>query len=329
MMRIMMQILKCAVVIVLLQSFLLQSGLAAEESYPSRPLRMIIPFPPGGGTDTLARPVAKELEKAWGKPVVVENRGGANGTIGAAVVAKSAPDGHTMLIVPYGFAVNPSMYKELPFDAARDFEPVSQLASNPSVLVVHPSFPPRTVKELIALLKKRPGEINYASSGSGSPPHLFTEQFMIMTGTRMTHIPYKGGGPATIAIISGEVSVYIMAPLQAMPHLKSGRLIALGVTSKNRDPAFPDIPTIAEAGVPGYAMTNWYGLLVPGGTPKPVVSKLNAEIVRILNLRDIKDRLAAEGVTVVGSTPEEFAAFLKDEIAKSERIVKKAGIDRQ
>lgn len=317
----MLHLVKCAVVAVLLQS-----GSAAAQSYPLGPLRMIVPFPPGGGTDILARAIGQKLNEAWGQPVVVENRGGANGTIGAAMAAKATPDGHAMLIVPSGFAVNPSIYKNLPFDSTRDLAPVTQLASNPSLLVVHPSFPPRTVKELIAFLKARPDEINYASSGNGSPPHLFTELFKQMTGTRMTHVRYKGGGPATVAIVAGEIPVYIMAPMQAAPHLKSGRLRALGVTSAKRDPAYPDIPTIAEAGVAGYAVMNWYGLLVPAGTPKPALSKLHAEIVRIVNLPEIRDRLAAEGATVIGSTPEQFAAFLKDEMAKAARIVKAAGM---
>jgi len=313
--------LKCAVVAVLLHS-----GFAAAQNYPAGPLRMIIPFPPGGGTDILGRLIAQKLNEAWGQPVVVDNRGGANGTIGAAAAAKADPDGHTMLIAVSGFAANPSIYKNLPFDSIRDLAPVTQFSWNPSVLAVHPSFPPRTVKELIAFAKARPNEINYASSGNGSPPHLMTELFKLMTGTRMTHVPYKGGGPATIAVVAGEVPIYILSPAQAAPFLKSGRLRGLGVTSDTRDPAFPDLPTIAEAGVPGYAMTNWYGLFVPAGTPEAALRKLHAEMVRIVNLPDVKARLARGGSTVVGSTPEEFAAFLKAEIAKVARVVKAAGI---
>ncbi len=299
---------------------------ASAQSYPSGPLRLIVPYPPGGGTDVLSRAIALKLNEAWTQPVVVENRGGANGNIGAALAARAAPDGQTILVVPIGFAVNPSIYKDSPFDAIRDFQPVSQLASNPSVLAVHPSFPPRTVKEFIAILKARPGEINYASSGNGSTPHLATELFKMMTGTRMNHIPYKGGGPATIDVVAGQVPVYIMSPVQAAPHMKSGRLRALGVTSEKRDPAFPDIPTLAEAGVPGYSMINWYGMLLPAGAPKPVLDKLHAEIVRILRLPEVRERLAAEGATVIGSTPEQFAAFLKSEIAKAARIVAAAGM---
>jgi tripartite-type tricarboxylate transporter receptor subunit TctC len=299
---------------------------AAEQPYPSGPLRIVVPYPPGGGTDILSRAIAPRLNEAWGQPVIVDNRGGANGTIGAALVAKAAPDGQTMLVVPIGFAVNPSLYKDLPYDTVRDFAPVSQLASNPSVLVVHPSLPCRSVKELIALLKAHPGELNYASSGNGSTPHLATELFKLMTGTRMTHVPYKGGGPATIAVVAGQVPVYIMSPVQASPHLKSGRLRGLAVTSAMRDPAFPNLPTIAEAGVPGYSMVNWYGLLVPAGTPRSTINRLQFEVGRILRLPEISERLAAEGATVVGSTPEQFAAFLKDETAKYARIVKAAGM---
>ncbi|MGZ8210703.1 MAG: tripartite tricarboxylate transporter substrate binding protein [Burkholderiales bacterium] len=299
---------------------------ADGQSYPSAPIRIVVPYPPGGGTDILSRSIAPKLNEAWSQPVVVDSRGGANGTIGAAFVAKAPADGHAILIVPIGFAVNPSLYKDLPFDALRDFAPVSQLAANPSVLVVHPSLPPRTVKEFIALLKARPGEINYASSGNGSTPHLATELFKLMTGTRMTHVPYKGGGPATIDVVAGHVPVYIMSPVQAAPHLKSGRLRALGVTSAKRDPAFPSLPTMADAGVPGYSMLNWYGMLVPSGTPRGVITKLHAETARILKLPEIGDRLAAEGATMIGSTPEQFAVFLKEEVAKAARIVKAAGM---
>ncbi len=224
-----LNMLRCAIAAVLLQS-----GFAAAQSYPAGPLRMIVPFPPGGGTDILGRTIAQKLNEAWGQPVVVENRGGANGTMGAALAAKAAPDGQTMLIVPSGFAVNPSIYKNLPFDSARDLAPVTQISSNPSVLAVHPSFPPRTVKELIAFVKARPNEINYASSGNGSPPHLATELFKYMTGTKMLHIPYKGAGPAAIDVIAGQIPIYFMNALQAVPHIKAGRLRALAVTSEQR-----------------------------------------------------------------------------------------------
>lgn len=299
---------------------------AAAQNYPSGPIRWVVPFPPGGGTDILARTLAQKLSEAWGVPVVVDNRGGANGTIGAAIVAKAPPDGQTLLIVPSGFAVNPSIYKNLPFDSLKDLAPVSQLAASPLILVVHPSFPPKTVKEIIAFIRARPNDVNYGSSGNGSPPHLATELFKYMTQTKMTHIPYKGAGPAAIDVIAGQIPIYFMNALQAVPHIRSGRLRGLGVTSDARFSALPDLPTIAEAGVPGYAMTNWYGLLVTGGTPGAATAKLHGELARILNVPEIRDRLAREGADVIASTPEQFSAFLKNEMEKFSRIVKVSGM---
>jgi tripartite-type tricarboxylate transporter receptor subunit TctC len=313
----------------LLCTFMLLGGCstaAVAQTYPSGPIRIIVPFPPGGGTDILARSIAQKLGEAWGQTVIVDNRGGANGTIGTAVAAKAAPDGHTALMVPSGFAVNPSIYKNLPFDTVKDLAPVTQLASSPLVLVVHPSFPTRSVKELIALVKARPGEINYGSSGNGSPPHIATELFKLMTGTKIAHISYKGAGPAAVDLIAGHIPMYFMNALSATPHIKQGRLRPLGVTSDKRHPGLPDVPTIAEAGVPGYAMTNWYGMLVPAGTPRASLMKLHAEVVRILNLPELRERLASEGAAVVAGTPEQFAAFLKNEIATTAKIVQASGM---
>ncbi|MBS1217951.1 MAG: hypothetical protein H6R21_1084 [Proteobacteria bacterium] len=302
------------------------SGAATAQNYPSGPIRWIVPFPPGGGTDILARTLAQKLHEAWGVPVVVDNRGGANGTIGTALAAKAPPDGQTLLIVPSGFAVNPSIYRNLPYDSTRDLAPVSQLAASPLILAVHPSFPPQDVKSLIAFLKARPNDVNYGSSGNGSPPHIATELFKYMTRTRMTHIPYKGAGPAAVDLIAGQIPVYFMNALSAVPHIKAGRLRGLGVTTDTRFAALPELPTIAEAGVPGYAMSNWYGLLVPGGTPQVSIARLQGEIARILNLPELKDRLTREGATVVASTPDQFAAFLKVEMEKAATIVKAAGL---
>jgi tripartite-type tricarboxylate transporter receptor subunit TctC len=290
------------------------------------PYRMIVPFPPGGGTDMISRAIAQKLSEAWGQPVIVDNRPGANGTIGAAAAAKSPADGRTLLMVPGGFAVNPSIYPNLPFDTERDFAPVSLLAENAMVVVVHPSFPPRTIKQLIALLKARPNEVNYGSSGVGSPPHLATELFKYMTGTQMTHIPYKGAAAVATDVVAGHVPMYFMSTLLAVPHVKNGRLRALAVTSARRFAGMPEVPTVAETGVPGYAMTNWYGLTVRAGTPKSAIDKLHAEVVRIVTTPEMKERLANEGATVIASTPGEFAAFLKAEIAKAARIVKAAGM---
>ena len=299
---------------------------AFAQNYPSGPLRIVVPFPPGGGTDILARSLAQKLNEAWGVSVIVDNRGGANGTIGAALVAKAPADGQTLIIVPSGFAVNPSIYHNLPFDTAKDFAPVSQLASSPLVLVVHPSFPPRNVKELIALLKSRPNEINYGSSGNGSPPHLATELFKLMTGTKITHIPYKGAGPAAIDVVAGQIPIYFMNALQATPHIKAGRVRPLAVTSGKRFPGLANVPTMAEAGVPGYDYTNWYAMLAPAGTPRSSVAKVQAEVARILNLPELRERLSGEGALVVASTPDEFAAFLKHEIAQFAKIVKASGM---
>ena len=289
-------------------------------------MRIVVPFPPGGGTDIFARAMAQKLNEAWQVPVIVENRGGANGSIGSAFVAKAPPDGHTTLLIPSGFAVNPSIYPKLPFDTLRDFAPVSLLAEGPLVLSLHPSFPPKTVKAFIAFVKARPGEINYGSSGNGSPPHLATELFKLLTGVQINHIPYKGAGPAAVDLFAGQIPIYFMNALQVTQYVRTGRVRALGVTTGKRFLPLPDVPTIAEAGVPGYAMSNWYGMLVPAATPRANVMKLSAELARILNLPEIKDRLTNQGAILVGSTPEEFAAFLRSEIATAAKIVKASGM---
>ena len=299
---------------------------AIAQNYPTGPLRIISPYPPGGGTDILSRTIGQKLNERFGQPVVVENRAGANGTVGAAYVAKAAPDGHTMLIVPAGYAANPALYKSLPYDQARDLAGVSHLASGPLVLVVHPSLPVRSVKDLLALAKARPGEINVGSAGNGSLPHLCAELFNAAGGVKLTHIPYKGSGAAVIDVMSGQVPVYFMNVLQSLPLIKSGKLRALGVTSPQRSPIAPDLPAIAEAGLKDFDMTNWYGLLVPSATPRDIINKLQQEVARVLNLPELKERLAGEGMTVVASTPEQLAAFLARETAKYNRIIEAAGI---
>lgn len=303
------------------------SAIAATAAFAqSGPLRIVVPFPPGGGTDILGRQIAQKLTEAWGVQAIIDNRPGANGTIGSAFVAKAPADGQTLLIVPSGFAVNPSIYKSLPFDTLRDLAPVSQLAASPLILCVHPSFPARSVKELIALLKSRPGEIDYGSSGNGSPPHIATELFKYLTGTRIVHIAYKGAGPAAVDLVAGQIPIYFMNALSAVPHIRSGRLRALGATSAQRFEALPELPTIAEAGVKGYEYTNWYGMLAPGGTPRAAVGKVQAEVARILNLPELRERLSKEGATVIASTPEQFASFLRAEVDKNAQIVKAAGM---
>jgi len=314
---------------VLLGGLVLAAGFSPSlygQAYPSGPIRVIVPYPPGGGTDILARHIGQKLNEAWSVPVLIDNRGGASGTIGTALAAKAAPDGQTLLVVPSAFAVNPSIYKNLPYDSTRDLAPVTQIASSPLVLCVHPSFPTRSVKELIAFLKARPDQIVYGSSGHGSPPQIATELFKLMTGTRMIHVPYKGAGPAAVDLIAGQIPIYFMNALSVVPHIRSGRVRPLGATSSKRFQALPDVPTIAEAGVPGYEYTNWYGVLAPGGTPGHVVGKLQVEIARILNLPELRDRLGNEGAAVVASTPEQFGAFLRAETEKAARIVKASGM---
>jgi len=296
------------------------------QTYPAGPLRIVVPFTPGGGTDILARLLAQKLTESWGQPAIVDNRPGASGTVGAALVAKAAPDGLTLLIVPAGYAGNPGLYKRLPYDHARDLAPVSCLASGPLTLVVHPSFPARSIKELIAFARARPGQIDFGSSGPGTLPHLSAELFNSMSGIRMVHIPYKGAGAAVTDLVAGRVPIYFMNILQSIQLIKSGKLRALGVTTPQRSPIAPDIPAIAEAGLAGYDMTNWYGLLAPAATPRESVAKLSAETARILNLPELKSRLADDGMTVVGSTPAEFAKFLARETAKFTKVIEAAGI---
>lgn len=298
----------------------------SAQQYPAGPIRIVVPFTPGGGTDILARVIAQKLNESWGQPVVVDNRPGASGTLGTAFVAKATGDGHTLLIVPAGYAGNPGLYKKLPYDHTRDLAPVSWLASGPLTLVVHPSLPAKSVKELIAFARARPGEINFGSSGAGTLPHLSAELFNSMSGIKMVHIPYKGAGAAVTDVMAGRVPVYFMNILQSVSLIKAGKLRALGVTTPERTPIAPDIPSIAEAGLKGYDMTNWYGLLAPATTPRDAIVKLNAEVVRILKLPELTSRLADDGMTVVASTPERFAEFLARETDKFTKVIEAAGI---
>jgi len=311
----------------LLATIAVAAGLpAGAQQYPSGPIRIVVPFPPGGGTDILARLIGQKLTESWGQPVVIDNRAGASGTLGTAVVAKAAPDGHTALIVPAGYAGNPGLYKRLPYDQARDLAPVSWLASGPLVLVVHPSFPAKSIKELIALGRARPGELDFGSAGPGTLPHLSAELFSSMSGVKMVHIPYKGAGAAVADLLAGRVPIYFMNILQSLQLVKNGKLRALGVTTPQRSPIAPEIPAIAEAGLKGYDMTNWYGLLVPAATPRAALAKLNAEVARILKLPELKSRLADDGMVVVASSPEQFAEFLARETAKFTKVIEAAGI---
>ena len=289
-------------------------------------MRIVSPYPPGGGTDILARSIGQRLTERHGVAVVVENRAGANGTLGAGVVAKAPPDGHTMVIVAAAYAAGAGLYRNLPYDQARDLAPVSLLASGPLVLVVHPSLPARTVRELTALAKSRPGELNVGNSGIGSLPHLTAELFASMSGVRLVHVAYKGPLQALTDVMSGQVPLYFMNILSAMPLAKSGKLRALGVSSAERSPIAPEVPTIAETGLRGFDMTNWYGLLVPGVTRKDIIARLQQEVARIMALPEVKQSMAAGGMTVVANTPDQFSAFLAQEMDKYARVIRTAGI---
>ncbi|HTF13074.1 MAG TPA: tripartite tricarboxylate transporter substrate binding protein [Burkholderiales bacterium] len=296
------------------------------QAYPSGPLRIVVPFQAGGSTDMVARAMAQKLRERFNQPAVVENRAGANGTIGAALVAKSPPDGHTMLLVQSGFVSNPILMRNLPYDQARDLAPVSSLASGPMVLVVNPSLAVKSVKELIEFARSHPGELNFGSPGTGSLSDLCAELFDVMAGVKMTHVPYKGSGGALADVLAGRVPVYYMNLMLALPYVKDGRLRALGVTTSQRSPVTPEIPTIDEAGLRGYEMSTWYGLFVQGATPRGIVARLQRELASILDQADMKERIAADGMTVVASTPEQFAEFLVRETAKYTRIIEAAGI---
>jgi len=295
------------------------------QEYPAKPIRVVVPFPPGGGTDLMARTVMQKLGESLGATMVIDNRGGAGGSIGSELVAKSPADGYTVLIVSGAHAINPSLYPKLSYDSVRDFAPVTMFTSGPGLLVVHPSVPAKTVKEFIALAKSRPGQLNYASAGIGTPPHLAGELFKTMAGVELVHVPYKGNGPAYTDLIGGHVSVMFPTIPTAIPHVRAGKLRALAVTTRNRTPIAPELPSISESGVPGYDVSSWYGLLAPAGTPAAVVAKLQREIAKVLRLPDVGEKLTAQGLDLVGSTPEAFAAVIKSEIVKWAEVVKASG----
>jgi tripartite-type tricarboxylate transporter receptor subunit TctC len=300
-------------------------GTAGAQSYPAGPVRVIVPFPPGGGVDGAGRLISQKLSEALGKQFVVDNRPGANGMIGSELAAKSAKDGHTLMVNGANFVTTPSLYGKVTYDPVRDFEPVSLLALAPNVLVVHPSLPAKTVKELVALARARPGEVNYAGSGSGSTPHLAAELFNTLAKVTLVHVPYRGTGPAIVGLMSGEASVMFMPTTNAVPLVRSGRLRALAVTSRERVPAMPELPTVSESGLKGYESSQWYGLLAPAGAPADVLGLLNSQVVRIMQTPDMKQRLTGEGLVAVGSTREQFAAHIKVELAKWAKVIKASG----
>ncbi|HEY9446085.1 MAG TPA: tripartite tricarboxylate transporter substrate binding protein [Burkholderiales bacterium] len=300
---------------------------ALAQTYPSRPIRLIVPSTPGGSVDTLARTVAPKLSEKWGQQVVVDNRAGAGGAIAAELVAKSPPDGYTLIMATVSSAAtNVSLRKNLPYNPVTDFAPVTLVATQNLMLVIHPSVPAKNVKELIALAKKQPGQLSFASAGNGTGGHLSGELFKLLAGIDLLHIPYKGVAPALVDVVAGQVSMTFASLLSGQPHYKSGRLRALAVTGAKRSAAVPELPTMQEAGVKGYESSTWYGVLAPAGTPAEVVTKLNGEIVSILKQPEIHDRLSREGADPVGNTPQQFGAFIKSEIEKWGKVIRAAGI---
>lgn len=299
---------------------------AFAQTFPTKPIRWVVPSSAGGGNDRLARLFGAKLTQSLGQQVIVDLRPGAAGIVGSEIVAKAPPDGHTLLIVATGYALNPSLYSTLPYDTLNDFERITLLAYSPNVLVVHPSLPVKTVKQLVALAKSRPGDLNYASSGAGTGGHLSIELLKHMAGIQMVHVPYKGAGDSTAALVSGQVQMLMTAPGAAIPFLKSGRLRAIAVGSGTRVKALPDVPTVAEAGLPGYAVEGFYGVLAPGKTPRPIVDRLHAEMARTSKLPDVNAQMEASGFDPVALGPEQFTDFVKKELQKWPPVFKAAGI---
>ena len=313
------------IVIAALLAFI-ASAAHAHAQYPVRTVRIIVPTSPPGGADVVARSVAPGLSERLGQQVIVDNRAGASTMIGHEMAAKAPPDGYTLVMGISTLAINPATFKHVPYDALRDFAPITQAAIQTLVLATHPSFPARNVKELIAIAKARPGDVSFSSPGFGTNPEMGMELFLYLTGTRMLHVPYRGGGESILALVAGHVSVTVASMLGTMPHVRSGKLRALGVTSSKRVATASDVPTVAEGGVPGYESLQWYGLLAPTGTPKEIIARLNREAVAVLRNPDIMTRLANDGTEIVAGTPEEFGAYIRAETDKWAKVVKAAGI---
>jgi tripartite-type tricarboxylate transporter receptor subunit TctC len=298
---------------------------ATAAVYPERPLRFVIPFPPGGGADNLARIVSQPAGEKLGQQVVIDNRAGAGGNIAAEVVAKAAPDGYTLLQGNVAHAISATLYRKLPYDVLKDFTPVTQLASIPFVLAVNPALNANSVKEFIALAKARPGQLNYASSGNGGPSHMAMELFKSMAGIEIRHVPYKGAAPAATDLIAGQVQASFFTVSAALPYTTSGRLKALAIASSRRTPLAPDLPTVGEAGLPGFEATTWFGVMVPRGTPAPVVGKLHSVFVAALNAPGVRERISNQGFEIVGSSPAEFSSYVRNEVPKWAKVVKFSG----
>ena len=309
----------------LVLSLLFSLSLGAQDNWPSRPIRMILPFPPGGGTDILGRLIADRLAASLGQPVVTENRGGAGGNVGAEAAARSAPDGYTIVLVAPSLAISPTLYSKLNYDPVKDLAPVSLVATVPNVMVTQPSLP-GDLKEFIAVVKAKPGALNFGSGGAGTSNHLAGELFNLVAGTKLVHIPYKGVNLAMQDVLSGNVHLVFIGIPAAAPHIKAGKLRALALVAPHRSPALPEVPTVAEAGLPDFEVTTWYGILAPAGTPRNIIDRWNGELVKIMHAPELKEKLAATGTDPLTSTPEEFAAYIKSEIAKWGDVIRKAGV---
>jgi tripartite-type tricarboxylate transporter receptor subunit TctC len=299
---------------------------AAQQAYPNKFIRMIVPFPPGGANTILARMLGQKLTESWGQQVVVDNRGGGNTIIGSEALVKSPPDGYTLILVSSAHVINPLLLPNLPYDAIKDFAPVASIASTEQLLVIHPSVPANNLQEFIALAKSKPGQLNYASSGTGGVQHLAGEYFNMMAGVKIQHIPYKGGGPAITDLIGGQVQVYFAATSVAIPLINTGKIKALAISGESRLPALPQVPTFDEAGLPGYEGKGWFAVLAPAGTPKNIIDKLSTEIGRIVAIPDIKEKLVSLGVAPFICTPDQLAALMKTDMARFAGIIKTADI---
>jgi tripartite-type tricarboxylate transporter receptor subunit TctC len=304
----------------------IEVGAQPLDAYPSKPLRFILPFPPGGGTDILGRLVAERLAAALGQPVVIENRGGAGGNVGTEAAARSAPDGYTIVLVAPSLAISPTLYSKLNYDAVKDFAPVSLVATVPNVVITQPSLNVGTLQEFAAAARSKPGGLNFGSGGSGTSNHLAGELFNIVAGVKLVHVPYKGVNLAMQDVLGGNIHFVVIGIPAAAPHIKAGKLRALAVLAPNRSAALPDVPSAAEAGMPAFEVTTWYGVLAPAGTPRNIVLRLNQELVRIMHSAELKAPLAASGTEPFTSTPEEFAAYIRQEIAKWGDVVRKANL---
>ena len=301
----------------------------AAAGFPTKPVRMVVPLAPGGGSDIVGRIVALSLAERWGQSVVVDNRPGAGGNIGNAIVAKSPPDGYTLLVSSSTMAISPSLYRDQPADIVRDFQPVTLLASQPSIVVAHPSVPAKTLKELIAVMKAQPGKLTFGSAGAGTASHLANEQFLIAAGVKALHVPYKSAGLATGALLGGEIQFMVTNMATALPQVKAGRLKAFAVTGARREPSVPDLPTAAEAGLAGYEYTTWYGMLLPAGVPGPLLAKVHTDVTAALREPQARERFAAQGLEVHGSSVAEFSRYLRAEVAKWGGVVQVAGLTPQ